>query len=266
MNLENFIVRPKRGAVERFAKEDTWAELAPGDQAALKHDVAGLPSSVASGSPEAKQFDLLMLRMELTLLRGEPGFDKLKENVCEISRLLEAQTSIPMVAAKITLIQQIQSEMFWQDVDLADLEIVRKALRDLVQFIERRKRSTVITDFVDEIADGLLIDLPGTTVGVDPENACERRLSPSYASTQMSPVMHKLKFNEALSSDDLGCFGRYLHRRGFDSRRNRSREEGQRRPGAVCSFAGWFGSAGCEGGAFPIPKRKDAHCESNRVH
>ena len=204
MNLENFIVRPKRKTVERFAKEESWAELSQDEQIALKNEVAGLPSSVFGGSPEAKQFDLLMLRMELTLLRGEPGFDKLQANVREIARQLEAQTSIPMVAAKLPLLQEIQSELFWEGIALAGLEAVRKGLRDLVQFIDRRRRITLVTDFVDEIGEGTLIELPGTATGVDPERVREKALMflRKYGD---NPVIHKLKFNEALNSEDLAA-------------------------------------------------------------
>jgi type I restriction enzyme R subunit len=51
---------------------------------------------------------------------------------------------------------------------------------------------------------GLLIDLPGTAVGVNPERVREKALTflRKYAN---APVIHKLKLNEALSSDDLAA-------------------------------------------------------------
>jgi len=55
-----------------------------------------------------------MLRMELTLLRGEPGFAKMQESVTTIAQLLEQQTAIPAVAAKLILIQEVQSAEFWK--------------------------------------------------------------------------------------------------------------------------------------------------------
>jgi hypothetical protein len=38
--------------------------------------------------------------VQLTLLRGEPGFEGMKEKVLEIARLLEEQTAIPAVAVE----------------------------------------------------------------------------------------------------------------------------------------------------------------------
>ena len=202
MTLENFLVRPHRRAVEQFSKLEAWSALSPEDQAELEQNIAGLPSALPSENLEAKQFDLLLLRMQLTLLRGEPGFDKMRENVQTIARLLEAQTAIPAVAAKLSLIQEIQSPLFWEDVTIVTLETVRKALRDLVQFIERRKRTRVITDFVDNIGDALVIDLPGVPVGVDPEKIRDKALV-FLRKHQDDPVMHKLRFNEPLMPEDL---------------------------------------------------------------
>lgn len=202
MNLENFLVRPKRRVVERFGTKEAWITLTTEDQTELKRDVAGLPSPVASDNQDAKQFDLLILRMQLTLLRGESGFEKMRENVQGIARLLEEQTAIPAVAAKLPLIQEVQSSLFWEDVTVISLEMVRRGLRELVQFIERRKRNTVITDFVDEMGEGIIVDLPGTPTGVDPEKVKEKALL-FLRKHENDPAIHKLKFNEPLTNEDL---------------------------------------------------------------
>jgi type I restriction enzyme, R subunit len=202
MNLDNFIVRPKRRLVEQFANPDAWATITAEEQAQLKREIAGLPSSIAADNQDAKQFDLLMLRMQLTLLRGEPGFEGLKDKVQEIARLLEEQTAIPAIAAKLPLIQEVQSTLFWEDVTVLDLETVRRGLRELVQFIERRKRSTVITDFVDEIGEGVLVELPGVPTGVDPDKIRDKALH-FLRKHENDPAVHKLKFNEPLTDTDI---------------------------------------------------------------
>lgn len=204
MNIENFLVRPKRRMVERFAKSDAWAALTTEDEIELKRDVAGLPSAIPADNLEAKQFDLLMLRMQLALLRGEPGFEKMKTSVQDIARLLEEQTAIPAVAAKLSLLQEVQTALFWEDVTIVNLEAVRRGLRDLMQFIERQKRSTVIADFVDEMGEGVFIGLPGASAGVDPERIREKALV-FLRKHENDPAIHKLKFNEPLTADDLSA-------------------------------------------------------------
>ena len=202
MTLDNFLVRPHRRLVEQFAQPEAWTTLSAEDKAALENDVAGLPSATAPDSLEAKQFDLLLLRMQLALLRGEAGFAAMRERVQTIARLLEMQVAIPAVAAKLPLLQEIQSPPFWEDATVVHLEGVRKSLRDLVQFIEYRKRSTVITDFADEIAEGTIVALPGASVGVDVEKVREKAMV-FLRKHENDPVLHKLRFNEPLTAEDL---------------------------------------------------------------
>lgn len=202
MTLENFLVRPHRKLVEIFAKSDAWESLSEEDRNVLAHEVAGLPSVIPAETPEARQFDLLMLRMQLTLLRGEPGFERMRDNVQTIARLLESQVAIPAVEAKLPLIQELQSSPFWEDVTIVALEQVRKGLRDLVQFIERRRRATVITDFEDEIHEGQVVSLPGTSSGVDVEKVRDKALV-FLRKHKNDPVLHRLRFNEPLAPEDL---------------------------------------------------------------
>ena len=46
MNLENFVVRPKRRLVEKYAKAEAWTVLPEESRAELAHEVAGLPSAL----------------------------------------------------------------------------------------------------------------------------------------------------------------------------------------------------------------------------
>ena len=59
-----------------------WEGLTLDDQTDLVHQVAGLPSGLVDDDLEAKQFDLLVLRTQLALLRSDHGFDDLAEEDC----------------------------------------------------------------------------------------------------------------------------------------------------------------------------------------
>src|SRR5439155_6207912 len=87
MNLNNFIVRPRRRLVEKYAQPEAWLALNEEDFGALTHDVAGLPSELVDEDEEAKRFDLLMLRLQLALLRIEPSFERWRDQVRAIAGL-----------------------------------------------------------------------------------------------------------------------------------------------------------------------------------
>lgn len=100
MNVSNFIVRPKRRLVEKYADAKSWDKLGVEEHDELVEDVAGLPSELVDEDQETKQFDLLMLRLQLSLLRNERSFIRWSNGVREIAGALNEKTSIPMVGAR----------------------------------------------------------------------------------------------------------------------------------------------------------------------
>src|SRR5438128_3993871 len=122
MNVNNFVVRPKRRLVEQYAESKAWEKIRIEQQAELADDVAGLPSELVDDDQEAKQFDLLMLRLQLAILRHEPAYERLRKQVIEIAGLLEEKANIPMVQQQLEIIQEIQTDDFWQDVTTPMLE------------------------------------------------------------------------------------------------------------------------------------------------
>jgi type I restriction enzyme R subunit len=202
MNLDNFLVRPKRRLVEKYVAAEAWSRLGLEDQAELVHDLAGLPTSVVDDDIAAKQFDALVLRTQLSVLRAEASFAGLRDKIIALASLLEEKSNIPMVARELAFIQEIQSEDFWQDVTAPMLEAVRRRLRALIKLIEIKKRPIIRTHFEDEIGAGVEIELQGASVGADMDRF--RRKARHFLEENASHIaILKLRRNEALTPTDL---------------------------------------------------------------
>jgi type I restriction enzyme R subunit len=160
MNLDNFVVRPKRRLVEMYAKPEAWEVLSNESRSELGQEVAGLPSELASEDEEAKRFDLLILKLQLAVLRVEPSFERLRDMVKSIAGALEEKANIPMVGPHLPLIQDLQTDEWWQDVTTPMLEQVRKQLRALVKLIDKLQRKPIYTDFEDEIGADAEVAMP----------------------------------------------------------------------------------------------------------
>lgn len=160
MNLDNFIVRQRRRTVEKYLDPDAWARIDEAARKELVEEIAPLPTSKRHGTEEAKRFDLLMFQLELALLKGSKRFDKLKRQLLEIASALENQTAIPGIAAQAELIDEIQTDRWWEGMTVPLLELVRIRLRDLIQHIERKSRAIIYSDFADEIGEEIEHDLP----------------------------------------------------------------------------------------------------------
>ena len=154
MSLDNFLVRPHRRYVEKYSDGEAWTKVDADARHELIEHVAGLPSAVVDDDLAAKQFDLVVFRAELALLRVDPAFSGLRTRITEIASLLEELGNVPMVAAEMALILEAQTDEFWQDITLPMLETVRRRLRALVKLIEYKKRTLVYSDFEDSTGAG----------------------------------------------------------------------------------------------------------------
>ncbi len=167
MNLDNFVVRPRRRAVEKFQVREAWDLLTAEDCQTLIHEVAGLPSAFEDGALPAKQFDLLQLHAQLSLLQCDPIFTKHQDKIRRLASELEGLANIPMVSAKLALILEIQTDPFWISITLEMLEQVRRELRDLMQLVGAGERKIIYTDFEDQIGEQSDVVLTDVGQGVD---------------------------------------------------------------------------------------------------
>src|ERR1035437_5455986 len=209
MNLDNFLVRPQRRLVERYAKAEAWHSLSRASIGELAQGVAGLPAELGAEAEEAKRFDLLILNLQLGLLRSAPGFERLRDQVEAIASLLEEKSAIPMVRAQMVLIQEVQTDEWWVNVTVPMLELVRRRLRDLAKLIEKQKRRVVFADFEDEMGPEERVELPGFAAGWDFEKF-RAKAQVFLREHQDHAAIAKLRMNRPLTAGDLTELERML--------------------------------------------------------
>jgi type I restriction enzyme R subunit len=215
MNTDNFIVRERRQAVERFQQAAQWERLGEEDQAVLEREVAGLPSALPTDDVESRYFDLTVLRMQLARVTDDAlTFETWRKRVVDIAMLLEEKAAIPEVRKQLAYLGELQEMAFWQDIDLAALEDLRLRLRRLVPFLDKRKRKTVYTNFRDEVMsvrEGTAIDIPHMT-GVQ----YERKVRDYLTNHLNDLVVHKVRTNQQLTATDLESLESTLVSIGMD--------------------------------------------------
>jgi len=202
MNVDNFIVRPKRRLVEKYQADEPWAVLGLEERMELIDELAGLPSALVDDDIAAKQFDYLILRAQLVILRSEKGLEALRKRVIELASALEELGNVPMVASQMDFILEIQTDEYWQDVTPTMLETARRRLRDLIKLIELKKRPHIYTDFEDEIGGPEEIEVQGVMVGTD-MNRFQMKVRHFLKEHQNHIAIQKLHRNEPLTEQDL---------------------------------------------------------------
>jgi type I restriction enzyme R subunit len=214
MNVDNFVVRPKRRLVETYAKPEAWLRLTPEAAADINRDLAGLPSGLPSEEEEAKRFDLLLLNLQLAVLRVEPGFALLRDRLKAIAERLAEKSNIPMVQPHMALILELQTEEWWQDVTAPMLEGVRRRLRGLIKLIDKRQRQVVYTDFEDEMGSATVIELAGFTTSDGFARFREKARQFLRAHADHLSI-RKLRTNAQLTPADLAELERMLAEAGI---------------------------------------------------
>ena len=202
MNQDNFIVRTELEQVTRFADWRAWVQMADSAYAELRNHVAGLPSEQEGEHITARLFDLVCVNLQLALVRQTTDWTGLQSRAMEIAADLEAMQAVPAIKAELALIQDVQTEEFWKDITLPLIERMRRRLRALVKFIERKSIGVVYTVLQDEIGEAGEVQLKDYSTGIN--LAQYRKKVEAFIRTNENHVaIAKLRHARPLTPTDL---------------------------------------------------------------
>lgn len=208
MNLDNFIVRPKRQSVEPFLDRDHWNNIDDSKFTELESHVSNLPTEAEPFNVDeqlnnlSNRFDNLILTMQLALLEKGMIPEPSRIRVMEFAQLLEEKSTIPAIQSQLDLIQDIQTIEFWQDINLITLEDVRKRLRNLMFALDKDKKEVVYTNFEDEVQG--VDDVTAVYASPTVDLAQYRKKIELYIQDHQDQLtIQKLKRNKAITQADL---------------------------------------------------------------
>ncbi len=213
MNVDNFVVRPHRFYVEKFAKPEVWTNLGADEVEELNTRLADLPSALMDDDEEAKRFDMLVLRTQLSILQATPEFASLRERIQRIAIELEGQMAIPAIKAEAVLIQAVTGDAWWDDVTVAMLETMRRRLRALIKLLPKGQKKVVYTDLQDELGEPAIIELPQVSAGLNMSKFREK--ARAFLKAHESHLsMQRLRRNQPLTATDLAELEKMLLQAG----------------------------------------------------
>ena len=59
------------------------------------------------------------------------------------------QDSVPQIKEQKYILDKVQTNEFWEKAFILEMDVVREALRDLIQFLPKKTQRIVYTDFAD---------------------------------------------------------------------------------------------------------------------
>lgn len=209
LEKNNFLIRPHLPIIEEFSERKRWENLNPEDVKMIEEKLASLPHTLPAETREAKEFDLLCLKIQLAILKPAKSLVKLRDQVRDLGANLETKKNIPMVKQELILIEEIQTEQWWENVTIELVETMRIKLRNLMQLIDKEQQKLIITDFEDTLGELEATEVKINTTGFSPYQY-RKKVEAYIQANQDHLAIHKLKRNIALTNSDLEELERML--------------------------------------------------------
>lgn len=199
LDMNSFRVRKNIDAVVKFKKEKAWEALNISDLAIIEE---GLAPIIASSKDHEliQRFDVLLLNLELSILRGQSN-TRIIKTIRETCKALSKLGSIPAVAKNRVLINDASGEDYWKDTNFLKLEDMRLKLRDLMPLIEAGPRKNFYVDFEDQI---ISLKERGTEFFANDLSSYREKVE-NYIRLKIKDdeVLQKIYKNEKLSDKDI---------------------------------------------------------------
>jgi len=205
LNDDSFAVKRHKRYVEAFRGQSIWQNLETIEISDIKEHIAPLVKP-ESDNELAKRFDYLIYSIDLGMLQSK-SVQQAVRTVMGTAQALTEKYSIPQVKAQRALIEKVMTQEFWDNTNILELNEVRKALRELVQYIEKKKHKIYYVDFEDMITD----PIEGYTIGTGIQMDNYRKKVEYYLKEHEDNLsVFKLRNNKRLTAEDMKELERIL--------------------------------------------------------
>lgn len=200
LNTDLVSVKMQLQFVNKFRNPDVYTFINETDKGELLKHIA--PLVVYEEKDEyAKRFDNFMYGLMLASVEGLPTFKHAMTELQNIAQALLKRTSIPQVNGKVSEIQKILEDTYWQANDIWQYEETRKDLRSLIQFLigSIPRKDPIITSLTDPVIDS------SEGMALDPAYNFEdyrKKVNQYITKNGENAAIHKLTHNIPLTESD----------------------------------------------------------------
>lgn len=149
LNDDSFRVKRHMRYVETYRNLSNWNNLETMEVSEIKEHIAPLIQPKKEDEL-SRRFDYLMYSIDLGLLQSKSVRTPVSI-VMNTAELLSAKYTIPQVNAQKEILEKVQTAEFWDNVTILEINQVREAMRDLLQYLDKVRKKVYYTDFKDAI-------------------------------------------------------------------------------------------------------------------
>ena len=205
LNNDSFMVKRHMKYVEMFRNINAWSGLGTVEVSNVKEHISPLIKPKKEDEL-SRRFDHLLYSISLGILQSKNVQTPINI-VVTTAELLSAKYSIPQVAKQKDIIERVQTQEFWDAVSIIELDTVRVALRELLQYLDKFKRKIYYTGFEDKI----IAASEGSPIFDSNDLKDYRKKVEFYLKEHGNNLcVYKLRNNKRLSESDLKDLERIL--------------------------------------------------------
>lgn len=205
LDNNSFMVKRHLRYVEKFRELSNWNSLETVEVSEIREHVSPLIKPKKEDEL-ARRFDYLMYSIKLGILQSKNVQAPINIVIFTAERL-SAKYSIPQVEKQREIIERVQLSEFWEGVTIMELDTVRIALRDLLQYLDKLVRPIYYTNYTDTI-----VDIKEGTPIYDASDLKDYRKKVEFylKEHENSLCVYKLRNNKKLTATDLKALEKIL--------------------------------------------------------
>jgi type I restriction enzyme R subunit len=189
--------------LDKYKQEKEWKDIHEHKMDELEKHIAPLLEPIKDGEL-AKRFDFLMLSIEYCELAGASA-TKQKQKVVRTAEKLTEKGNMSQVREYEELIFKVQTEVFWEEADIFDYELVREAFRDLIRLIQYEAGEIYYTNFKEEVIQQVSSTYEETEheFVINDLKSYRKKVNQYLKDQKDDMVVYKLRNNLELTKDDV---------------------------------------------------------------
>jgi len=158
LDENRFVVRKELRHVKEYSNKTRWNNLSKSDVQEINNHLSHLQPASKDDDELARRFDMLVLIYQILLLGGSDNTGKYMAKIFRTASLLQKKDNIPQVSIHLPLIKVIQTDQYWETINIKKLESLRAALRDLIKYLDTKTQEPIFTHFEDDLDyDGIKV-------------------------------------------------------------------------------------------------------------
>lgn len=201
LDEQRFEVRQHLRYYEKYRIKEAWQNIGQLEVNEIEEHLLPLIIPEKDEHVSARRFDVLMLNFQLALI-GKKVLNRFYQKLIRSCSVLKKKDNIPMVKQRMDTINHVLTEQFLPSARTVDIEDVRLALRDIMQFLDAKDQPIVETNFQDYLD---LENIKELEV-LEPSSSLapyRKRVEKYLDAHKDHLVIHKIKNNQAITAAEL---------------------------------------------------------------